>query len=170
MSQILLIAAFIYFKMSGLKKISNGIGDTVISRTDIDLLLNDLSRPGSDAEAVTVKQRRVTHWHSESSWLSAPTNMFASFPLNVFVLQIVCMENVVVFLFFWNFCLAQVVITMEMDARFCLLWLYSPPRFDVETRHAFIGDQSGQVTILKLEQDSCSLVTTFKGHTGTRPC
>ncbi|CAG08283.1 unnamed protein product, partial [Tetraodon nigroviridis] len=39
-------------------------------------------------------------------------------------------------------------------------------QFDVETRHAFVGDQSGQVTILKLEQDSCSLVTTFKGHTG----
>jgi len=37
----------------------------------------------------------------------------------------------------------------------------------VETRHAFVGDQSGQVTILKLEQESCSLVTTFKGHTGT---
>uniref|UniRef100_UPI0009B3040B WD repeat and FYVE domain-containing protein 2 n=1 Tax=Monopterus albus TaxID=43700 RepID=UPI0009B3040B len=39
-------------------------------------------------------------------------------------------------------------------------------QFDVETRHAFVGDHSGQVTILKLEQDSCSLVTTFKGHTG----
>lgn len=39
-------------------------------------------------------------------------------------------------------------------------------RFDVETRHAFVGDHSGQVTILKLDQDSCSLVTTFKGHTG----
>uniref|UniRef100_A0A672PZ49 WD repeat and FYVE domain-containing protein 2-like n=1 Tax=Sinocyclocheilus grahami TaxID=75366 RepID=A0A672PZ49_SINGR len=39
-------------------------------------------------------------------------------------------------------------------------------RFDVETRHAFVGDHSGQVTILKLEQDNCSLVTTFKGHTG----
>uniref|UniRef100_A0A7N6A6K8 FYVE-type domain-containing protein n=1 Tax=Anabas testudineus TaxID=64144 RepID=A0A7N6A6K8_ANATE len=39
-------------------------------------------------------------------------------------------------------------------------------QFDVETRHAFVGDQSGQVTILKLEQDNCSLVTTFKGHTG----
>lgn len=38
----------------------------------------------------------------------------------------------------------------------------------METRHAFVGDQSGQVTILKLEQDNCSLVTTFKGHTGTR--
>ncbi|KAG9333398.1 hypothetical protein JZ751_012710, partial [Albula glossodonta] len=39
-------------------------------------------------------------------------------------------------------------------------------QFDVETRHAFVGDQSGQVTILKLDQDSCSLVTTFRGHTG----
>ncbi|KAJ3592535.1 hypothetical protein NHX12_007662 [Muraenolepis orangiensis] len=39
-------------------------------------------------------------------------------------------------------------------------------QFDVETRHAFVGDQSGQVTILKLEQDNCSMVTTFKGHTG----
>lgn len=39
-------------------------------------------------------------------------------------------------------------------------------RFDVETRHVFVGDHSGQVTILKLEQESCSLVTTFKGHTG----
>ncbi|XP_059234331.1 WD repeat and FYVE domain-containing protein 2 isoform X3 [Mustela nigripes] len=39
-------------------------------------------------------------------------------------------------------------------------------QFDVETRHVFIGDQSGQVTILKLEQDSCTLVTTFRGHTG----
>uniref|UniRef100_A0A8C2E051 WD repeat and FYVE domain containing 2 n=1 Tax=Cyprinus carpio TaxID=7962 RepID=A0A8C2E051_CYPCA len=39
-------------------------------------------------------------------------------------------------------------------------------QFDVETRHAFVGDHSGQVTILKLEQDNCSLVTTFKGHTG----
>ncbi|XP_061774156.1 WD repeat and FYVE domain-containing protein 2 isoform X1 [Nerophis ophidion] len=39
-------------------------------------------------------------------------------------------------------------------------------QFDVETRHAFVGDHSGQVTILKLDQDTCSLVTTFKGHTG----
>uniref|UniRef100_A0A8B9PTF6 WD repeat and FYVE domain containing 2 n=1 Tax=Apteryx owenii TaxID=8824 RepID=A0A8B9PTF6_APTOW len=39
-------------------------------------------------------------------------------------------------------------------------------QFDVETRHVFVGDHSGQVTILKLEQESCSLVTTFKGHTG----
>ncbi|KAG8585130.1 hypothetical protein GDO81_004898 [Engystomops pustulosus] len=38
-------------------------------------------------------------------------------------------------------------------------------QFDVETRHVFVGDHSGQVTILKLEQDNCSLITTFKGHT-----
>lgn len=30
----------------------------------------------------------------------------------------------------------------------------------------FIGDHSGQVTILKLEQENCTLVTTFRGHTG----
>ncbi|XP_043927614.1 WD repeat and FYVE domain-containing protein 2 [Protopterus annectens] len=40
-------------------------------------------------------------------------------------------------------------------------------QFDFETRHAFVGDQSGQVTILKLEQDKSSLVTTFRGHTGS---
>uniref|UniRef100_A0A7M4E2K1 WD repeat and FYVE domain containing 2 n=1 Tax=Crocodylus porosus TaxID=8502 RepID=A0A7M4E2K1_CROPO len=39
-------------------------------------------------------------------------------------------------------------------------------QFDVETRHVFVGDHSGQVTILKLEPQSCSLVTTFRGHTG----
>ncbi|KAM8922803.1 WD repeat and FYVE domain-containing protein 2 isoform 3-T3 [Lycaon pictus] len=39
-------------------------------------------------------------------------------------------------------------------------------QFDVETRHVFIGDQSGQVTILTLEQDTCTLVTAFRGHTG----
>lgn len=74
-----------------------------------------------------------------------------------------CMENLVVFPLFWHFCWAH-----GPNAGFCLLWLHFPPRFDVETRHAFVGDQSGQVTILKLEQDSCSLVTTFKGHTGTK--
>lgn len=116
-------------------------------------------------ESVTIKELQVTHWR----WvLSASTNMFTDAPLNVSVLQIVCMQNMVGFpLFRGIFCLALLAIIVEMDSRFCLLWLYSPPRFDVETRHAFVGDQSGQVTILKLEQDICSLVTTFKGHTGT---
>ncbi|XP_032888684.1 WD repeat and FYVE domain-containing protein 2 isoform X1 [Amblyraja radiata] len=40
-------------------------------------------------------------------------------------------------------------------------------QFDIETRHVFVGDYSGQVTILKLEQDNCSVVTTFKGHSGS---
>ncbi|XP_069496788.1 WD repeat and FYVE domain-containing protein 2 isoform X2 [Ambystoma mexicanum] len=40
-------------------------------------------------------------------------------------------------------------------------------QFDIETKHVFVGDHSGQVTILKLEQENCSLVTTFKGHTGS---
>lgn len=40
-------------------------------------------------------------------------------------------------------------------------------QFDVETRHVFVGEQSGQVTIFKLDADTCSLVTTFKGHTGS---
>uniref|UniRef100_A0A8D0BP28 WD repeat and FYVE domain containing 2 n=1 Tax=Salvator merianae TaxID=96440 RepID=A0A8D0BP28_SALMN len=39
-------------------------------------------------------------------------------------------------------------------------------QFDTETRHVFIGDHSGQVTILKLEQENSSLITTFRGHTG----
>ncbi|KAL7991237.1 hypothetical protein Chor_015493 [Crotalus horridus] len=39
-------------------------------------------------------------------------------------------------------------------------------QFDVETRNVFIGDHSGQVTILKLEQENSSLITTFRGHTG----
>ncbi|XP_031218529.1 WD repeat and FYVE domain-containing protein 2 isoform X2 [Mastomys coucha] len=39
-------------------------------------------------------------------------------------------------------------------------------QFDVETRHVFIGDHSGQVTILKLEQENCTLLTSFRGHTG----
>ena len=30
----------------------------------------------------------------------------------------------------------------------------------------FIGDHSGQVTILKLEQENCTLLTSFRGHTG----
>lgn len=90
--------------------------------------------------------------------------MLTSFPLNYILLQSSCIENMVVFPpFFWRFCWAG-----DPNAGFCLLWLHFPPRFDVETRHAFVGDQCGQVTILKLEQDSCSLVTTFKGHTGTK--
>lgn len=39
-------------------------------------------------------------------------------------------------------------------------------RYDYETRHAFVGDYSGQITLLKLEQNTCSVITTLKGHEG----
>lgn len=154
------------------KKISGTAFVTVISRTDIDLLLNDLSRSGSDAESVRIKQLQVTqktHWHR--------VHLAVSIHKHVDILSSKCLcaadrlhGKHGCFSFMVYFCLAQVAIIMEIIALFCFLWLYSPARFDVETRHAFIGDQSGQVTILKLEQDICSLVTTFKGHTGTSTC
>lgn len=39
-------------------------------------------------------------------------------------------------------------------------------RYDHETQHAFVGDYSGQITLLKLEQNTCSVITTLKGHEG----
>ncbi|XP_075014288.1 WD repeat and FYVE domain-containing protein 1 isoform X2 [Calonectris borealis] len=40
-------------------------------------------------------------------------------------------------------------------------------QYDHETRHAFVGDYSGQITLLKLEQNTCSIITTLKGHEGS---
>ncbi|NXD05204.1 WDFY1 protein, partial [Certhia familiaris] len=39
--------------------------------------------------------------------------------------------------------------------------------YDHETQHAFVGDYSGQITLLKLEQNTCSVITTLKGHEGS---
>ncbi|NXL91094.1 WDFY1 protein, partial [Alectura lathami] len=39
--------------------------------------------------------------------------------------------------------------------------------YDYETRYAFVGDYSGQITLLKLEQNTCSIITTLKGHEGS---
>ncbi|XP_023801280.1 WD repeat and FYVE domain-containing protein 1-like, partial [Cyanistes caeruleus] len=39
-------------------------------------------------------------------------------------------------------------------------------QYDHETQHAFVGDYSGQITLLKLEQNTCSVITTLKGHEG----
>lgn len=39
-------------------------------------------------------------------------------------------------------------------------------RYDFDTQYAFVGDYSGQITLLKLEQSSCSVITTLKGHEG----
>ncbi|NXS20020.1 WDFY1 protein, partial [Mystacornis crossleyi] len=39
--------------------------------------------------------------------------------------------------------------------------------YDHETQHAFVGDYSGQITLLKLEQNTCSVITTLKAHEGS---
>ncbi|XP_026505691.1 WD repeat and FYVE domain-containing protein 1 [Terrapene carolina triunguis] len=39
-------------------------------------------------------------------------------------------------------------------------------QYDIETQHAFVGDYSGQITLLKLEQNKCTVITTLKGHEG----
>lgn len=44
--------------------------------------------------------------------------------------------------------------------------LTSALRYDHETQHAFVGDCSGQITLLKLEKQTYSTITTLKGHEG----
>lgn len=44
--------------------------------------------------------------------------------------------------------------------------LTSALRYDHETQHAFVGDYSGQITLLKLEKQTYSTITTLKGHEG----
>ena len=39
-------------------------------------------------------------------------------------------------------------------------------RFDEQCRYAFIGDYSGQVSVLKLKDDAFDHITTLKGHSG----
>lgn len=39
-------------------------------------------------------------------------------------------------------------------------------RYDHETQHAFVGDYSGQITLLKLEKQTYTTITTLKGHEG----
>lgn len=52
---------------------------------------------------------------------------------------------------------------LECGVSFLDLAVY---RYDFETQHAFVGDYSGQITLLKLEQNACSVITTLKGHEG----
>ncbi|KPP70056.1 hypothetical protein Z043_111147, partial [Scleropages formosus] len=49
----------------------------------------------------------------------------------------------------------------------CLQILNRARRYDNETQHAFVGDYSGQITLLKLERQTCSTITTLKGHEGS---
>lgn len=43
-------------------------------------------------------------------------------------------------------------------------------RFDMQSKHAFLGDNSGQITMLKLENSSYKPVTTLKGHMSAIRC
>ncbi|KAK9888618.1 hypothetical protein WA026_000847 [Henosepilachna vigintioctopunctata] len=40
-------------------------------------------------------------------------------------------------------------------------------QFDTQSKHAFVGDYSGTITMLKLENNGLSVVTTLKGHSGS---
>lgn len=40
-------------------------------------------------------------------------------------------------------------------------------RFDFQSKHAFVGDYSGQITMLKLTEEGATLITTLKGHSGS---
>lgn len=40
-------------------------------------------------------------------------------------------------------------------------------RFDAQSKHAFVGDYSGQITMLKLDNNGPSIITTLKGHSGS---
>lgn len=43
-------------------------------------------------------------------------------------------------------------------------------RFDVQSKHTFIGDSTGQITMIKLEDNGYKPITTFKGHTDAVRC
>lgn len=40
-------------------------------------------------------------------------------------------------------------------------------QFDSQTKHAFVGDYSGQITMLKLDNSGAQIITALKGHTGS---
>ncbi|XP_046735257.1 WD repeat and FYVE domain-containing protein 2 isoform X1 [Diprion similis] len=51
--------------------------------------------------------------------------------------------------------------SFQTDAWFTAL------QFASLTKHAFVGDYSGQISMLKLESTGATLITTLKGHTGS---
>jgi WD repeat and FYVE domain-containing protein 2 len=40
-------------------------------------------------------------------------------------------------------------------------------QFDSLSRHVFVGDFAGQITMLKLQKSGAALVTILKGHTAS---
>jgi len=39
-------------------------------------------------------------------------------------------------------------------------------RFDEQSNYVFVGDYSGQVSVLKINNQNFNLITTLKGHSG----
>lgn len=44
--------------------------------------------------------------------------------------------------------------------------LTAPYRFDESSKTVFVGDYSGTITVLKLEETECKYVSSLKGHMG----
>ena len=40
-------------------------------------------------------------------------------------------------------------------------------RYDAQSKHAFVGDYSGKIAMLKLDDNGVTLFTTLKSHTGS---
>lgn len=40
-------------------------------------------------------------------------------------------------------------------------------RYDAESAHAFVGDNSGNITMLNIKSDGLQVVTTLTGHTAS---
>lgn len=47
-----------------------------------------------------------------------------------------------------------------------IIFIFIIYRYDAQAKYAFIGDNSGQITMLRIDQNGATFVTTFKGHTG----
>lgn len=39
-------------------------------------------------------------------------------------------------------------------------------RFDEQSNYVFVGDYSGQISVLKINNQTFNLITTLKGHSG----
>lgn len=44
---------------------------------------------------------------------------------------------------------------------------YTALQFDAQSKHAFVGDYSGQIAVLKLDTNGVTFITMLKGHTGS---
>ncbi|KYM76658.1 WD repeat and FYVE domain-containing protein 2 [Atta colombica] len=44
---------------------------------------------------------------------------------------------------------------------------YTALQFDAQSKHAFVGDYSGQIAMLKLDNSGVTFITTLKAHTGS---